>query len=71
MSTMTSTYYDKLIGHASVLFAKLVQTEKRIEDGLKIRKINDYQTLFKQSFSGTGGSTKKNFSNKRNEKNEK
>lgn len=70
MSTLSSTYYDRLIGHASTLFTNPVETENRIEDDPKIKKIKDYQTLFEQSLSGTRGSRKK-FSNKRNEKNEK
>lgn len=71
MSTLFSTYYDKLIAHASAQFVNLVQTRKCIEDCLKTEKIKDYPTPFEQSSSGIGGSTKKNFSNKRNEKNEK
>lgn len=47
MSTLSSTYYDTLIGHASKSFANLVQNGERIEDDLKPRKIKDYQTLFK------------------------
>lgn len=46
MSTLSSTYYDRLIGHTNALFANLVQTAEHIEDGLKTKKIKDYQTLF-------------------------
>lgn len=67
MSTLSSTYYDRLIGHAGASFANLVQTGERIEDGLKTGKIKDYQTLFEQSSHGIGGSMKKNFSAPRTE----
>lgn len=46
MSTLFSTYYDRLIGQASASFTNLVQIGEYIEDGLKIEKIIDYQTLF-------------------------
>lgn len=48
MSTLSSTYYDRLIGHIDASFANLVQTGEQIEDGLKTGKIKDYQTLFEQ-----------------------
>lgn len=46
MSTLSSTYYDGLNGHASASFANLVQTTEHIEDGLKTGKIKDYHTFF-------------------------
>lgn len=54
--------------HAYASFANLVQTEDWIKDGVKIRKIKDYQTRFEQSLHGTGGSTKKIFYTPRIEK---
>lgn len=62
MSTLSSSYYDRLIGHVGVSFAYLVQTGERIEDGLKTGKIKDYQTLFEQPLRGIRGSIKKIFS---------
>lgn len=46
MHTLSSTYYDRLIGQARASFANLVQTGEWIEDGLKTGKIKDYQALF-------------------------
>lgn len=71
MSTLSSTYYDRLIGLGSSSFANLVKIGERIEDGLKIEKIKDYQRLFYQSSDSTCGSTKKNFTNSQNDKSEK
>lgn len=71
MNTLSSIYYDRLIGHAGASFANLVQTGERIEDGLKTEKIKDYQTLFEQSPRGTGGSIKKNVSTSRSRNDEK
>lgn len=42
MSTMPSSYYDRLIGHASASFANLVQSRKRIGDDLKTKRSKDY-----------------------------
>lgn len=70
MGTLLSTYYDQLIAHESTSFDKLVQTNGWIEDGFKTRKLKDYHILFEQSLSGTGGSPKKNFSNRKNDKTE-
>lgn len=70
MSTLSLTYYDRLIGHAGASFSNLFQTGERIEDGLNTEKIKDYQKPFDQS-SRVGASTKKNFPNKRNDNNEK
>lgn len=36
MSTLSATYYDRLISHAGASFGNLVQTGERIKDGLKI-----------------------------------
>lgn len=71
MSTLSSTYYDRLIGHARASFPNLIQIEEHIEDELKTEKLKDYQNLFEQSSNGTGGPIKRNFSNQRSEKNEK
>lgn len=60
MSALSSTYYEKLIGHASASFVNLIQTEKSAY-GFKIGKIKGYQIFFEQSPSGTDGSRKKNF----------
>lgn len=68
MSTLSSTYYDRLIGHADASFANLVQIRECIEDGPKTGKIKDYQKLFKQSSNSTRGSTKRKFSNQKNKK---
>lgn len=46
MKTLSSTYYDRLIGYASATFANLVKTEKRIKDGFKTDKIISSETLF-------------------------
>lgn len=43
MTMLSLTYYDKLIGYAGTSFANLVQAGERIEDGLKTRKIKNYQ----------------------------
>lgn len=48
MSTLSSMYYDRLIGHLSAWFANLVQIEEWIEDGLKT-SIKDYQTIFEEA----------------------
>lgn len=45
MSTLSLTYYIRLIGHAGASFANLVHTEEHIQDGLKAKKIKDYQKL--------------------------
>lgn len=71
VSTMFSTYYDRIIGNRSASFANLAQTGEQIEDGLKTEKFMDYYTLFEQSSSGTRGSTKKCFSTQKVEKGEK
>lgn len=57
--------------HASASFANLVQTKERIKDGMKTRKIKEYQILFEQASSSSRGSTKKGFPSKRNKKNKK
>lgn len=49
MSTMSSTYYHRFIGQVGASFVNLVQTEERIQDGLKAEKFKDYQKLFEQS----------------------
>lgn len=59
MGTLSSTYYDRLIGHVGALFVNLVQTGERIEDGLKTGKIKDYEILFDQSPIGEGSSMKR------------
>lgn len=61
MSTLTSTYNDRLIDHAGASFPNLVQIGEWIEDSLKTENINDYQKLFVQSPNGAGSSAKKNF----------
>lgn len=43
MSTLASSYYNRLTGYAGASFVSLVQTGERIEDGLKTGKIKDYQ----------------------------
>lgn len=68
MSTLSSTYYNRLIGHAGASFANLVHIWERIEDNLKTGKIKDYQTLVNQSPNGAGSSTKRKFPNKKNDK---
>lgn len=71
MSTLSSTYYDRLISHAGASFANLVQTREVDRGRNQDMKIKHYQTLFEQLHDGTSSSTKKNFSNKKNDKNEK
>lgn len=71
ISTLSSTYYGRLIGHPDASFTNLVQTEERIEDGFKMEKIKDYQKLFEQSPNRTRRTTQRNFSNQKNEKSEK
>lgn len=39
MSTMSFTYYDRLISHASASFVYLILTREHIEDDLKTEKI--------------------------------
>lgn len=45
MSTLSLTYYDRLISHVSASFTNLVQAAEYIEDSLKTGKIKDFQTL--------------------------
>lgn len=71
MGTLSWTYYDRLIGHASASFANLVQTGERIEDGLKTGKIKDYETLFDHSPNGAGNFVKRSFPNKKTYKSDK
>lgn len=56
---MSSTYYDRLIGQASISFANLVHNEECVEDELKTGKIKDYHAIFEQSSIRIGGLTKK------------
>lgn len=71
MSTLSAIYYDRLIGHVGASFVNLVQIGERIEDTLKIEKIKDCQTLFEQSPGGASSSVKRNFPNRKNDRNEK
>lgn len=54
MRTLSTTYYDSLIGYVGAQFANLVQIGEHIEDGLKIVKIKDYQKLCEQSSNSMG-----------------
>lgn len=65
IGTLSSTYYDRLISHVGASSMNLVQNRERIEDGLKKGKSKDYQTLFVQTSTGTKGSKRKNFFNKK------
>lgn len=71
MSILSSTYYDRIIVHASASFSNLVQTGELIEDDLKTGKIKDYQAFFEKLPSGVEEANKKTFPNKKNEKGEK
>lgn len=39
MSSLSSIYYDQLVGHAGASFANVVQTNELIEDELKTENI--------------------------------
>lgn len=41
ISILSSTYYDRLIGHASASFANLVQPMEQVQYCIKIRKIRN------------------------------
>lgn len=70
MSILSSTYYDKLIGHVNASFVNLVQIGEALKAVLrpiKSRIIIQYLNRHRVA----EGSTKKNFLNRRSEKNEK
>lgn len=68
LATLTPNYNDFLINQAGASFSNLEQTAERVEDGLKIEKIKDYQILFEQAFNSTKGSTVPTKRNRRNGK---
>lgn len=59
MSTLFSTYYDKLIGQTSASFAKLVQTREHIEDSLKIEKSGTTRRCLNNRRMGLGDRQKR------------
>lgn len=61
MDTLSSTYYDRLLGHAGASFANLVQIEGQIEDGLKTWKIKDYLPFMNNPFLGQAIPQKEHF----------
>lgn len=70
MSMLSLTYYYRFIGHAGASFANLVQTWKYIEDWLKTGNLRTTES-FLNSYQTAREDRKRNFSNQRNEKNEK
>lgn len=69
MGTLSSTYHDGLIGHASASFDNLLQIKERIKGSLKTGKFKDYQMLFEQLSRGVKKSTKKTFTHKKSKNN--
>lgn len=76
---MSQFIWALYLQHAMIdLFVMLVQRfqtwfkqENESKMGLKLKRLKIIRPLFKQSSTGTGGSTRKNFTKKKNDKSEK